>query len=264
MSDIHALIVDDEPLARRGIRQLLMPYPDITVVGECRDGREALRALGTLTPTLLFLDVQMPGLSGLDVIRVYGAERMPLIVFVTAHDRFAVQAFEAQALDYLVKPIAEDRFRRMLSRVREHLRLADAVDLAQRLTALLAGAPADPPPNPTLAVPTSKGEFLIRHREIDWIEAMDDHVAIHTGRTTRRLRETLAVLEARLDPAVFARIHRSAIVNLDRVRAWRQSDPRGDVVLVLADGTVLPVSRRRAAKIKAWMRRSAAWEGRLP
>ncbi len=119
MSDIRALIVDDEPLARRGIRQLLAPYADIEVVGECRDGSEAVRGLAMLRPDLVFLDVQMPGLDGMGVVRIHGAERMPVTVFVTAHDEFAVRAFEAQALDYLVKPLSESRFRATITRVRE-------------------------------------------------------------------------------------------------------------------------------------------------
>ncbi|MGH7674127.1 MAG: LytR/AlgR family response regulator transcription factor, partial [Gemmatimonadales bacterium] len=144
MAEIRALIVDDEPLARRGIRQLLAPYPDIVVVGECRDGREALRALATVQPApdLVFLDIQMPGLDGLDVIRMHGARRMPVTVFVTAHDEFAVRAFEAQALDYLVKPLFEARFHATIARVRERMRVRDAVALAARLSALLDAIPA--------------------------------------------------------------------------------------------------------------------------
>ncbi len=137
LAEIRALIVDDEPLARRGIRQLLTPHPDIVVAGECRDGREAVRALATVKPDLLFLDIQMPGLDGMGVIRVHGAERMPLTVFVTAHDEFAVRAFEAQALDYLVKPLTETRFNATIARVRERIRVLDAVALAGKLSALL-------------------------------------------------------------------------------------------------------------------------------
>ena len=142
MAEVRTLIVDDESLARRGIRQLLAPYPEFAVVGECRDGRDAVRALATLKPDLVFLDVEMPGLDGLGVIRVHGADRMPLTVFVTAHEEFAVRAFDAHALDYLVKPLGEARFRAMIERVRERLRLNDAVVLAGQLSALLAGAPA--------------------------------------------------------------------------------------------------------------------------
>jgi two-component system, LytTR family, response regulator len=257
--EIRALIVDDEPLARRGIRQLLAPYPDIVVVAECRDGREAVRALATLQPPpdLVFLDIQMPGLDGLGVIRIHGPQRMPVTVFVTAHDQFAVRAFEAQALDYLVKPLSEARFRATIARVRERIRVNDAVALAARLSALLRGArEADGRPAPadtTLAVPTDTGELLLESGEIDWIGAEDDHVGIHAGGRHYRVRAALSGIEARLDPARFTRIHRSAIVRLDHVRAWKAGDA-GDAVVVLRDGTELPVSRRRLAQVKALLR----------
>lgn len=266
MTEIRALIVDDEPLARRGIRQLLGTHPDITVVGECRDGREAVQALDLLQPDLVFLDIEMPGLDGLGVIRQVGAERMPATVFVTAHDEFAVRAFEAAALDYLVKPLSEARFRATLARVRERLRLEDAVALATRLAALLGaeagGRPAAAgrtgfqgrPTGVPIAVPTATGELLLDPSEIDWIEAEDYYVGIHTAGKRFRLRESLATLEARLDPARFLRVHRGALVQLDRVREWRAGASRGEATLVLRDGTELPVSRRRVAQVKAVLR----------
>ena len=232
MADICALIVDDEPLARRGIRQLLAAWPDVEVVGECRDGREAVRSLATLMPDLVFLDVQMPGLDGMGVVKVHGAERMPLTVFVTAHDEFAVKAFEAQALDYLVKPLSEARFRMAMVRVMERLRSR-------------AGA--------RLAVPTEDGELLLDPGEIDWIEAQDDHVLIHAGKQRHRVRASLSALEARLDGARFARVHRSAIVRLDQVR-----ELRGENLVVLRDGTRVPVSRRRLPALRASIRPFAA------
>jgi two-component system LytT family response regulator len=228
VTEIRALIVDDEPLARRGIRQLLASYPDVTVVGECRDGGEALRALATERPDLVFLDVEMPGLDGLDVIGVHGAERMPLIVFITAHQEYAVQAFEAQALDYLVKPLSEARFRTTMARL--HQRLSNR------------------PPGARIAVPSADGQVLLDPGDIDWIEAEDDHAVIHAGASRHRVRQALAGLEARLDRRRFARVHRSAIVRLDRVREVRTN--QGETVLVLRDGTTLPVSRRRAAQVK--------------
>jgi two-component system LytT family response regulator len=265
MPDIRALIVDDEPLARRGVRQLLTPYPDIVVVGECRDGREALRALATLTPDLVFLDVQMPGLDGMGVIRTHGVERMPAVVFVTAHDEFAVRAFEAQALDYLVKPLIEARFRATIARVRERMRIADAVALATRLSALLAdagggspvpgrlpSAPGGPRAGGRIAVPTETGELLIDAAEVEWIAARDYQSVVHAGGKAYRVRESLATLEARLDPAHFIRVHRSAIVRLDQVRELRLGGSAGaEVSVVLRDGTRVPVSRRRLAQVKA-------------
>jgi len=263
VADIRAIIVDDEPLARRGIRQLLAPYPDILVVGECRDGREAVRALATLRPDLVFLDIQMPGLDGLGVIRIHGVERMPVTVFVTAHDEFAVRAFEAQALDYLVKPLSEARFRATIARVRERVRLRDAVALARRLTALLEGeaaragagaSPAGAASGVTIAVPTETGERLIDATEIDWIEARDYHSALHVRGAHYLVRQSLSALEAQLDPARFVRIHRAAIVRLDHVREWKAGASEREAVVLLRDGTELPVSRRRLARVKSLLR----------
>ena len=229
MLTYRALIVDDEPLARRGIRQLLAPYPEVHVVGECRDGREALRALASERPDFVFLDVQMPGLDGFGLIRVQGVERMPLTVFVTAHDDFAVQAFETQALDYLVKPISEARFKTMMKRVLERLRVRH---------------------RERMAVPTESGELLLDANEIDWIEARDDHADIHAGPERYRVRASLTTLARRLDPLRFARIHRSAIVRLDHVRELRTTGREGTTVVRLRDGTELPVSRRRLSSLK--------------
>ena len=228
MTLIRALIVDDEPLARRGIRQLLEPYPDVTVVAECRDGREAARALAAERPDLVFLDVEMPGLDGLGLIRVRGAEAMPLIVFVTAHQQYAVPAFEAQALDYLVKPLSEARFRATMQRLVERMRSRPAGD--------------------RIAVPKAEGTLLLDAGEITCIEAEGDHALIHAGRTRHRVRQSLTALEARLSRE-FARVHRSAIVRLDQVREVR-TDGAGETALVLRDGTVLRVSRRRVATVK--------------
>ena len=238
MAEFRALIVDDEPLARRGVRQLLAPHRDFEVVGECRDGREALRALATLAPDLVFLDVQMPGLGALDVIGIHGAERMPVTVFVTAHDEYAVRAFEAQALDYLVKPLSEPRFRATIQRVRERLRLTRA--------------------SRRIAVPTATGARMLDAGEIDWIEAHDDHVVIHAGPARHRVRGSLAALGSRLDAARFARVHRSALVRLDQVRELRTGDARRGAVLILRDGTELPVSRRRLAQVRSHLRLPAS------
>lgn len=234
MPEIRALIVDDEPLARRGIRQLLAPFPDVRVIGECRDGREALRALQGLKPDLVFLDIQMPGLDGMDVTRLRGTGRLPLIVFVTAHEEFAVQAFEAEALDYLVKPLSEARFRSTMTRV------------LARFRAQAEGR---------IPVPTPAGELLLDAGEIDWIEAQDDHADIHAGRHRYRVRQSLTEFESRLDPARFARVHRSAIVRLDHVRELR--DEARETVVMLRDGTALPVSRRRRAQLKALLRQAS-------
>ena len=236
MAEIRALIVDDEPLARRGIRQLLAPFPDVVVVGECRDGREAVRSLAALKPDLVFLDVEMPGLDGLGVIRTHGAARMPMTVFVTAHAEFAVRAFETQAVDYLVKPLSERRFRATIARVRERF----------------GGGHGNAAQAP-LAVPTDGGELLLAPAEISWIEAEDDYAVVHAGARRYRVRASLTALEAQLRPARFARVHRSALVRLDEVRELRAANGR-DARILLRDGTSVPVSRRQVAKVRALLR----------
>src|SRR5579863_2376358 len=173
MREVRALIVDDEPLARRGIRQLLAREPDMVVVGECRDGREALEALERHAPDLVFLDVQMPELDAFGIIATRGADRMPIVVFVTAYDTFAVQAFEAQALDYLVKPLVAARFTATMARVRARLR--------ERRHAVLV-------------VTTATGSLVLEPQEIDWIEADDYYSRIHTGGARHLIRESLASL----------------------------------------------------------------------
>jgi two-component system, LytTR family, response regulator len=248
--EIRVLIVDDEPLARRGIRQLLARESDMVVVGECRDGRAALAALDTLSPDLVFLDVQMPELDAFGVIRERGVERMPLVVFVTAYDAFAVQAFEAQALDYLVKPLIAARFASGLSRVRERIRQRDVVDLAGRLSAVLASAAHGPG---GVVVGTPSGSLVVDAHQIDWIEAEDYYSRIHAGGAQHLIRESLASLRRRLDASQFVRVHRGALVRLDRIREVR-STPSGQTVVLLRDGTTVPVSRRRRAALDAMIR----------
>jgi two-component system, LytTR family, response regulator len=230
--DIRALIVDDEPLARRGIRQLLAREPDMVVVGECRDGPAALVALDTLAPDLVFLDVQMPELDAFGIIRERGADRMPIVVFVTAYDAFAVQAFEAQALDYLVKPLVAARFAATMARVRQRLR-------ERRPAVLVVGTPT--------------GSLVLDAKEIDWIEADDYYSRVHAGGARHLIRESLASLRRRLDASDFARVHRGALVRLDRIREIRAT-PRGGTVVVLRDGTTIPVSRRRRSALQALLR----------
>ena len=236
MANIRALIVDDEPLARRGIRQLLASFPDVVVVGECRDGREAFRSLQALKPDLVFLDVEMPGLDGLGVIRTHGAERMPLTVFVTAHQEFAVRAFETHAVDYLVKPLSERRFRTTMTRVRERFGSGNS------------GVTPAP-----LAVPTDTGELLLQPVEIAWIAAEDDYAVVHAGARRYRVRASLAALEAQLRPARFARVHRKALVRLEEVRELRTVNGR-DARIVLRDGTAIAVSRRQVGKLRTLLK----------
>ncbi|HSY81317.1 MAG TPA: LytTR family DNA-binding domain-containing protein [Gemmatimonadaceae bacterium] len=235
MREIRALIIDDEPLARRGIRQLLARESDVVIVGECRDGKAALDALETLAPDLAFLDVQMPELDAFGVIRERGVDRMPIVVFVTAYDAFAVKAFEAQALDYLVKPLVAARFAATMVRVRERIR-------ERRHAVLVVG--------------TSTGSLVVDARDIDWVEADDYYSRIHTGGARHLIRESLASLWRRLDGSQFVRVHRGALVRLDRIREILVT-PKGRTLAVLRDGTRIPVSRRRRAAVQAALRSTA-------
>jgi len=231
---MRVLIVDDEAPARMRLEDLLRHESGVEIVGTADNGNAAVDAIRRLRPDLVFLDVQMPGLDGLGVVRIHGAEHMPVTVFVTAHDEFAVRAFEAQALDYLVKPLSEARFRATITRVRERVRSARA--------------------RTWIAVPSAQGDVLIDAGEIDWIEAQDYHAEIHAGGKPYRVRQSLSALEARLDPSRFVRVHRSAIVRLDQVREWQAGDARRAAVVVLRDGKALPVSRRRLAQVKSLLR----------
>ena len=260
MNAIRTVIVDDEPLARRGIRQLLATHDDVEIVGEARNGVEAVRVLDTLLPDLVFLDVQMPELDGLSVLRRLDPARLPAVIFVTAYDTFAVRAFELHAVDYLVKPVHEARFHRALARARDRFRSAEAVQLSRRLSALLAddierdAIPPEPPRR--LVIPGNGSDLVLDVADIEWIEADDYYAAIHARGRRHLIRESLSSLEARLDPTRFVRVHRSAIVNLARVREIR-SPAAGDSAIVLRDGTQLPLSRRRREQVADAVRRFA-------
>jgi len=252
LDNIRSIIADDEPLGRRGIRQLLIRHPDIEVLAETRNGRETVRAIRELRPQLLFLDVQMPELDGFDVLREIGPRAMPAVIFVTAHDEFAVRAFDAHALDYLVKPLEEKRFAEALERMRERIRSVKAVDESKKLSALLAARDQERSKQ-RIMVPTSAGDLVLDADEIDWIEADDYYAAVHARHGRHLIRESLASLEQRLDSSRFLRAHRSAIVNVDRVR--EMTSDQGETLLVLSDGVRIPVSRRRRAQVTRALRR---------
>ena len=259
MSDIKVLIADDEPLARRGLEQVLAAHPECTIVGEARNGRETVRALRALQPDVVFLDIQMPGLNGFQVLEALREEAPPVIVFVTAYDEFAVRAFEAQALDYLLKPVSQERFDQALRRVKEKLHADHALQLTEQLVNLL-GSPGEAevkrstPRKPTIVVPTATGDLVLDPTEIDWIQAEDYYAAVHALGRRHLIRESLRSLVKRLDPAQFVQVHRSAIVRIDRVRELRQ-DEQGGSTLLLRDGTRVPVSRRRRERVAALIRR---------
>ncbi len=244
---IRALIVDDEPLARERIRTLLRKEPDIEVIAECGDGSRAVTAIEKHRPDLVFLDVQMPEADGFDVLEAIGAEQMPAVIFVTAYDKYALRAFEVNALDYLLKPFDRARFRESLERARQQLRRARDGEVSERLLALLGSIRARQQHRERLVVREGGRIFFLRAEEIDWIEAAGNYLRLHAARQSHLIRETMAGIEAQLDPAKFTRIHRSTIVNLDRVRELLPG-PHGDSTLLLRDGTRLTLSRTFRAR----------------
>jgi two-component system LytT family response regulator len=242
---IRALLVDDEALVRRGIRAFLASEPDLVVIGECGNGLEAVDAIRAERPNLVFLDVQMPELDGLGVIDALDEEeRPPALVFVTAYDAYALRAFEVHAVDYLLKPFDERRFRTALGRARQRLASTGTgpPPADPRLESLLRELRPAPAYVDRLLVRTGNRLVPVRVAGIDWIEAADNYVRLHVGPERYALRETIRSLEARLDPRRFARVHRSTIVNLDRVREVRPL-PSGDCTLILTGSTELMLSR---------------------
>ena len=242
MPPLSVLVVDDEPMARERLRALLDDAPEVKIVGECASGRTAVKAIQEKRPDLVFLDVQMPGLDGFGVVEQIGAGRMPAIVFVTAFDQYALKAFEIHALDYLLKPFDRERFEATLARAREAIRLRSAGSGDQGMAALLESLAARRRYAERLLVKCGGKERLLPVPEVDWFEAAGNYVKIHTGGERLLLRETMANLELRLDPEQFARIHRSTIVNLRRVK---ELEPwfHGDYVVRLVDGQKLTLSR---------------------
>lgn len=248
---IKTLIVDDEPLARQNLRILLDKDPDVEIVGEAGGGHEALAIISRHSPDLVFLDIQMPEMDGFGVLENIEAGEMPVVVFVTAFDKYALRAFEFHALDYLLKPFDDARFEKALAQAKRQVEGREFKNLSHRLIALLEtreGRTAAPPSQAgyltRLMVKSAGRIFFLKVEEIDWIGAEDYYVSLHVGRKAHLLRETMNDLEARLDPAMFVRTHRSSIVNLERVRELHQHF-NGDYVVVLHDGTELKLSRSR-------------------
>lgn len=240
---IRTLLVDDEPLARAGLRALLAGEPDIEVVGEARDGPEAVERILSDQPDLVLLDVQMPGMDGIEVVRRVSEEHLPSIIFVSAYDRFAIDAFEVHALDYLLKPPSSPRLQAALDRVRSERSLQDRASAAS-IAALLEGRGGEPAgPLRRLVIRDRDRAYLLRDEEVDWIGSAGNYVEVHARGRSHLLRATLTDLERQLDPKRFRRIHRTTLVNVDRVREIR-SDPSGDSEVHLESGDVLRMSRR--------------------
>lgn len=255
MEKVRAIIVDDEKPARRRLRELLEKQPDIAIVAECSNGAEAVRKIRALQPDLLLLDIQMPGLDGFGVVEAIGAAQMPATVFVTAYDRYALKAFEVSALDYLLKPFSDERFERSLARVLSFVRTQQREDLSHRILSLLDQIQPKQPQNTCapldcLMIKNGGRVHFLRVKEIDWIEAAGVYVQIHTAGKTWLHRISLGELEAKLDARRFLRIHRSTIVNLQRIREFHPHS-HGDFMVVLRDGTELKLSRGYRQKVEA-------------
>lgn len=256
---IRAILVDDEPLARRGLELRLRAYSDIQIVAQCGNGREAVEAVAVHSPDLMFLDIEMPGVDGFEVLRRIPQTSMPMVVFVTAFDRYAVEAFDAHALDYLLKPLVDERFERTMAHVRDQFAQRKSVKHREQLVALLAsvtgagqldaeellarGAEGIPRRFPEV-LPIRLGRETIRLpvAAIEWVDAAGDYMCVHAEGRTHVVRATMKQFEERLDPADFQRIHRSTIVNIDRIKELNHIF-HGDYSVLLKDGTRLTLSR---------------------
>ncbi len=248
---IRALIVDDEPWARKRVAALLKAEPDFEIAGECADGRSAAQSIAALNPDVVFLDIQMPGMDGFETLEALGPAPAPLIVFVTAYDKYAIQAFEVSAIDYLLKPFDAERFRKTLERIRHDIR-SDQQHQTQDLAGLLQYLKSGRKYLRRIGAKTGRGVVFLRIEDIDWIEASGNYVTLHSGKEEHLLRESMHSLESKLDPDQFVRIQRSTIVNLDRVK---QLQPwfHGEQVLVLKDGRQLTVGRAFRERLQRFL-----------
>lgn len=267
METLRSIIVDDESLARKGLRLRLDKMPGISVVAECANGREALEVVSAEQPDLMFVDIQMPGMSGFDMVGKLQADTMPLVIFVTAYDEYAIEAFDVHAVDYLLKPIDDDRLEAAVERARQHVAQRGAVSDKQRLLELIisitgksemsvskllqdhSGVKAYPD---KLAIKDSGETTLVRMEDIDWVDAAGDYMCIHARGETHIMRITMKQLEDKLDPQSFQRVHRSTIVNLDRVSKVC-SHMNGEYYLTLDNGSQVKMSRSYKDKVKHFM-----------
>jgi two-component system LytT family response regulator len=239
---IRTLIIDDEPLARERIRSLLQAEQDIEIVAECASGPEAVAAIRKHSPDLIFLDVQMPGMSGFEVLRALDSEKLPLVIFVTAYDQHALKAFEVNALDYLLKPFKPVRFQGTLERARQTLANRQAGAVSKNLLELLAQAKPERERLARLAVRTGERVLFVKTEHIDYIEAAGNYVVVHAGKENHVVRDTLTALEEKLDPRQFLRISRSTVVNIDQIKEL-QPLFKGEHVVILHNGKQLPMTR---------------------
>lgn len=251
IAPFRIVIVDDEPLARRHVRTILESDTDVVVVGEAGNGRDAVTAIQELSPDLVLLDVQMPEIDGFGVVAQLDQTRIPAIVFVTAHDSYAIKAFDAHALDYVLKPVAHDRLLQAVSRAKARLKSVDTAGNMERLHAFLDNISVTRATE-RLAIRVDGKHLLLAADSIDWIEAVDDYVRLHIGKTSHLVRATLGSLHAKL-PSTFMRIHRSAIVNTERIKEVAPND-QGDYRITLQDGTRLPSGRSYRPAVAGFLR----------
>jgi two-component system LytT family response regulator len=239
---IRALLVDDEPLAREMIREMLKDDSEVEIVAECINGREAIEAIQEHDPDLIFLDVQMPEIGGFEVLEALKSVHMPHVIFVTAYDQYAVRAFEVHALDYLLKPFDRERFDSAWRRAKAHILATRNGEMDKRILAILEELKAGSKYLERLVIKSGGRVFFLDTDDIDWIEAEGNYVSVHTGKKSHLLRETISSLEAQLDPKKFLRIHRSSIVKIDRIKEL-QPWFHGEYRVILLDGTQLTLSR---------------------
>jgi two-component system LytT family response regulator len=247
---VRVLIVDDEPLARRGVCVRLRNFPDVKIVGECGDGESAVDSILSLEPDLVFLDVQMPGVDGFDVLRALPAERLPAVIFLTAHEEHALRAFEVHALDYLLKPLDDERLAAAVNRAQKQLDTASKAVMAGRILRLLDQNSKQYASR--FVVRTGSRIQVVSAEDLEWIAAADDYSELHTRNSTYLLRETMNSLEQKLDPARFVRIHRSRIVRLDRILELRTIENR-EYMVRLHDGSQHRSSRTYSDRLERWL-----------
>jgi two-component system, LytTR family, response regulator len=246
---VRVLVADDEPLARERLKLLLAREDWVELVAECPNGSDTIASIEKLQPDLVFLDVQMPGATGFEVIEAVGPERMPLVVFVTAFDQYALRAFDVHALDYLLKPFDRDRFDQALGRARQQLERRSNGDLERRLLQLVEDLKPSAQRLERFVIKSGGRVFFVRAEEIDWIEAAGNYVKLHVGDEGHLFRETMNALEAQLDSQTFFRIHRCHIVNIERIKEL-QPWFNGEYVVFLKNGTRLTLSRGYREKLQ--------------
>lgn len=246
---LTVLIVDDEPLAREGLRALLSKDSDVISIREARNGREAIESIQKIKPDLILLDVQMPEIDGFAVVEAIGAESMPGVIFVTAHDQYAIQAFEMNALDYLLKPVIEERFVRAMDRAKDRIRLHSA-EANRQIIGLLESIAVPRKYLKRFAVRSAGKILFLDTEEVDWFRAAENYAEVHSGPVNHLLHVTMNALEESLDPEMFVRIHRSVIVNTTRIRHL-EPNAHGEYVITLRDGTRVQSGRTYADRLKA-------------